>query len=151
MNITDQMARALYAQLARQWDDHKRLMDQLSKEEVNGPYVQLITAAFFEAVQRRFVKDDRPAGDDEVVDYVASARARSEDAAETIDPILAENQINVALQKAEPGVMDGVDNNTAFENQVFLLNLLVSDADYTPDELDEFVARSRDLAEEFFS
>jgi hypothetical protein len=47
--------------------------------------------------------------------------------------------------------MDGVDNDTAFDNQVFLLALLVSEADYTPDQLNEFVARSQDLAEEFFS
>ncbi|WP_395109875.1 hypothetical protein [Actinomadura sp. SCN-SB] len=150
MQIRDQITRTLYAQLARQWDDHKQLMSQLTKEEINGPYVQLITAAFLEAVQRRFLKAGQPASEEEVIDYVASSRARSDDAAETIDPVIAEKQINVALERLPPEAMDDVDNNVAFDTQVFLLSLLVADADYTPDQLSEFVERSRDLAEEFF-
>ncbi|MFD0856376.1 hypothetical protein ACFQ07_29320 [Actinomadura adrarensis] len=150
MAINDRVVAALYARLARQWDEHERLMGTLSKEEINGPMVDLITAAFVEAARRRFLKEGVPASDAEVIDYIAFSRSKSEAAADRIDPILAEKQINLALQKVSPDVMKDVDADTAFDNQVFLLSLLVADGDYGDDELSELLQRSREMAEELF-
>jgi hypothetical protein len=143
MTVTDDQAATLRAQLAGEVDEHRRLAQRLDPEQAKLGYAALVAAAFIVAVERRFMKDGKVADDAEVIDFIASARERSEDSADIINPKIAESMILHLLGR---GSVATIDQNTKFEHQIILLAALVGQAQYTDSQLDDFMAEARSLA-----
>lgn len=148
MQPIDKQAAALHALLARRFDENQRLLGQLSAEEVNVGYAAVISAAFFELVRRRFIRDGKPASDAEVIEFVAEARGRTGEAVDIIDPQTAEIATNFVLGKLPLDAYDSVNDNVAFRTKSLLVAIMAADEDFGDSELDAFMAKVRDLAEE---
>ncbi|WUI01501.1 hypothetical protein OHR68_06675 [Spirillospora sp. NBC_00431] len=151
MTITDEQVALLQAQLAGRVDEYRRLLDQIDKERANVGYDALVSAGFFEAARRRFITDGKPAGDAEVVQYVADVRRRTDSSADKIDPDIAERSINFVLGKLPFGANDDIDGNAGFQVKLLLLAAFVGEEQFNDAELDTFMARVRELAEESLS
>jgi hypothetical protein len=141
VTVTNQQVAVLRALLAGDFEQHRALRAQLSQDVDREGYSALIAAAFFEAADRRFAADH---GKETVVQFVAAARSRSDDAAQQIDPLLAERMI---VGVFEDGSTDGHSNQTIVETQMLLLAALISDASFNDSDLDSFLAESRKLAD----
>jgi hypothetical protein len=136
MPVTDDQAAALRALLVHDQDRHKQLFGQLDRAEARKGYPALVTAAFGEAVERRFGQRYQ-AGD--VVTFVADVRARSDRLAAQLDPGAAERVINAVLGH---GSIRDLDRESVLRAKLVLLAALVADA-----ALDEFLAAARKLAD----
>ena len=148
MKITDAQVAALHAQLAGQSEKHRRLLGRLDREEANTGYAALVAAAFFEAAERHFIRDGKIASKAEVIDFVASVRARTDKAVDTVDPDIAEQLIfQVIGLESNPDVQN-FDHNTAFRTQIVLMAALVGEARFSDSELDAFMAKIRSDADE---
>ncbi|TMR03685.1 hypothetical protein ETD83_10170 [Actinomadura soli] len=141
----DKQVSALRAQLAGRADENRRLLGELSHEELNVGYAAVISAAFFELARRRFIKDGKPASDVEIIEFVAEARGRTTDAAEIIDPAVAEIAINYVLGKLPLDAYDDVDDNVGFRVKSLLVAVMVADEDFSEAELDAFMTKVREL------
>jgi hypothetical protein len=121
---------------------------QLDRSQADVGYSALISAAFFEAARRRFIRNGKPADDAEVIDYIATVRGRSDDAADVIVPDLAERLTNYVLGKLPYDANQDIDPNVAIRIKTLLLAGLVGDEELSGPELDAFMTKARDLAEE---
>lgn len=148
MTVTDDQAATLRAQLAGEVDEHRRLARQLDAEQAKLGYAALVAAAFIVAVERRFMKDEKVSDDAEVIDFIASARERSDDSAEIINPEIAEAMILHLLGR---GSVAGIDENTKFEHQIILLAALIGQAQLSDSELETFMTEARSLADQILS
>ncbi len=145
MPVTDHQVATLRALLAGNFDEHRKLRVQLGRDADREGYSALVAAGFFEATDRRFAKGHTAA---EIVEFVTSARATTEDAADKIDPRIAERLIRGVFEDED---MHDVGGQTIMETQLLLLAALVSEARFTDSELDSFMADSRKLAERWTS
>jgi hypothetical protein len=145
MPVTDHQVATLRALLAGDLDEHGRLRAQLDQDADREGYSALIAAAFFLAADRRFARAHTRA---EITEFVAAARATSADAAQQIDPRLAERMISAVFEDED---MHDVPGQTLLETQVMLLAALVSEAWPDAAELDAFLADSRKLADRWIS
>jgi hypothetical protein len=141
MPVTDHQVATLRALLAGDFDEHGRLRAQLDQDADREGYSALIAAAFFLAADRRFAKSHAKA---EITEFVAAARATSADAAEQIDPRLAERIIKGVFDDED---MHDVPGQTLLETQVMLLAALVSETWPDTTELEAFMTDSRKLAD----
>jgi hypothetical protein len=141
VTVTDRQVSVLRALLAGDFEQHRTLRAQLHQEADREGYSALIAAAFFEAADRRFTPDHSR---ETIVQFVASARARSDDAARQIDPLLAERMIRGVFEDAAD---DGHSGQELVETQVLLLAAIVSEAAFTDSDLDSFLAAGRKLAD----
>lgn len=148
MTITDNQVAALQAQLSGRFDEYQRLLNAMSKEEANLGYAALVGAAFFSAVRRRFIVDEKPASDAEIIEFVAEARGRTPNAAEIIEPDVAELLINLSIGKAPLEARKNLDDNISIRIKALLLAMLVADEEFSEAELEEFLAEARELGEE---
>lgn len=146
MPVTEDQVAALRAQLAGDIDEHEQLFAQLDPTAARTGYTALIAAAFFEAVDRRFAKGSTIADDADIVEFVGSVRARSEDAAKKIDTRAAERLILHSLGK---GSIDDLDDATVIHTQMLLLAGLVADEQFDNAGLDRFMVEVRTVAEEW--
>jgi len=146
VKITDEQVATLRAQLAGQTDEYVRRLDELKTEESQAGYATLVTAAFFEAVDRRFVTDDGVASTGEIIDFIATKREINPIAAERLDPKIAEQVLLHALGKGS--ISPDIDRDTLMETQVLLLAALVGEAELSETELDAFLVKARAEANE---
>lgn len=146
MTITDEQVAALRAQLQGRRDEHARLLDQLG-EAASNQYVSLVTAAFFEAARRRFMKGEEVADEGEIIDFVSSVRLRMDDP-DLLDPNVAETLINIALEKLPPEARAGISGAASHGSKILLLAGLIGDARFSGDELDAFLSTVREMADE---
>ncbi|MEU8804813.1 hypothetical protein [Spirillospora sp. NPDC048819] len=144
MAITDDQVATLRAQLAGHHEEHVRRLDGLDTEEAKSGYTTLVTAAFFEAVDRKFIVNDKVAEAADVIDFVAYQREIHPDSADQLDPHAAEMVILDALGK---GSIDNIDSERLFGTQILLLAALVGDARFSDDDLDAFLAKARTEAD----
>ncbi|GGT94396.1 hypothetical protein [Actinomadura citrea] len=145
MPVSSDQVATLRAQLSGQADEHRRLLRQLDPEQAKQGYAALVAAAFVVAVERRFRQGEIIADDSEVIEFVASARERSDDSAEIINPDVAEKMILTLLGR---GSIATLDENTKLEHQIILLAALIGQAQLDDPELDAFIAEARTLADE---
>lgn len=145
MPITDTMAATLQAQLAGRTDEHVRLLRQLDKEEVQSEYPVLVAAAFFLATNRRFRKSGTPVDRSQIISFVASLRERTAEAAEKVDPHVAERLLLAVLGE---GTIADIEDNTVYTTELFLLAGLTADAKMSDAELDAFITKARAMADE---
>lgn len=149
MTITDKHVATLRAQLEGRGDEHQRLLNQMDSEAANK-YASLVTAAFFEATRRRFMRGEELADDSQLIDFVTSVRLRMDDP-EVLDPNVAETLIKIALGKMPPEAKKGIHGATSHGSKVVLLAGLISDAQLNSDELNEFLVKVRAMADEVLS
>lgn len=136
---------ALRTLLTGNIDEHRRVIAQISQSGQWSGYNELITAAFFEAVDRRFgTRYTLP----DIVEYVAEVRTRSSNPDRGIDPNVAERLIRMALGE---GLSHGVDKKTLIHTEGALLVALVSDEQFDDVALDAFLARARTLGDRWTS
>jgi hypothetical protein len=145
MPITDEQVAVLRAQLAGRSDEHKRLLNRLDTPEAQSGYIALVTGAFFEAVDRRFITKDKVADNSEVIDFIAYQRSAHPVAAEQLDPDVAEQVVLHALGKGS--ISEDVDGETLLGTKILLLAALTADADLSEAELEAFLAKARTEAD----
>jgi transposase len=141
MTVTDHQVATLRAMLAGNRAEHEQLVAQLDRECDNLGYSALVTAAFIRAVSRRFGKKSV---DVEVIEFVADARARSDELAEAVDPRVAERLIR---KVATGDSTDDIDATTSATAKLLLLAVLIADERLDGAELDEFLSNARKLAD----
>jgi len=140
MAITDDQVATLRAQLTGQNEEHVRLLNQLDTDEAQSNYVTLVTGAFFEAVDRKFIVNGKVADNAEIINFIAYQREIHPDSADALDPQAAEMVILHALGK---GSIESLDGETILGTQILLLAALVGEARFSDDELDAFLAKAR--------
>lgn len=144
--VTDEQVATLRAQLAGDTAEHQRLLAQLDRAADAKGYTVLVSAAFFEAVDRRFAGK---ATASDVVEYVGDIRATSPRIAEDVDPSAAERLIKFSLG-ADVRV-DDIDPNTRLGVQIVILGALINDEQMDDSELDAFLTEVRSSADEMLS
>lgn len=145
MAVTDDQLATLRAQLAGNLDEHKRLFAHLDPVAARTGYRSLVSAAFCQAVERRFAPDSSAAN---VIEFVGDVRSRSESAADEIDPRTAERLILAVYTDESIGDMDP---GTNFGTQILLLAALIADEQFDSTGLDEFLAQARKLADQWLA
>jgi hypothetical protein len=145
MPVTDQQVATLRALLGGNFEEHRKLLAELRLDADREGYSALVTAGFFEIANRRFAQGHSAA---DIAGFVASARATTDDAADKIDPRIAERLIRGVFEEEN---MHDVGGQTLIETQLLLLAALVSEARFTDSGLDAFMADSRRLAERWTS
>jgi hypothetical protein len=141
MTVSDIQVATLRAFLEGNQPRYNELLGQMNRQADSVGYSALVTAAFFEAVDRRFSKQStRP----DVVEYVADVRSRSDEVADAVDPVVAERLIREVLGE---GSTEDVDGRTSSTTKLFLLAALTADADLDSGGLDDFIAKIRKMAD----
>jgi hypothetical protein len=141
MPVSDHLVATLRAFLEGNKARYNDLLAQTDQQVDGLGYSALITAAFFEAVDRRFAKQATRA---DVVEYVADVRSRSEDVAAAVDPQVAERLVREVLGD---GSTDDVDGRTSSSTKMYLLAALMVDARLDSTSMDEFIAKVRKMAD----
>jgi hypothetical protein len=141
MPVRDIQVATLRAYLAGDQPQYNQLLAQLDRRADSLGYNALVTAAFVEAVERKFGKTSTHA---DVVDFVADLRSRTDYAAEAVDPRAAERLILEILGQA---TTDGIDSRTASNAKLLILAGLVADEKLDGARLDEFTAKARKMAD----
>lgn len=141
MAVSDLQVATLRAQLAGQTAEHMSLLAQLDKIDDGAGYSALVTAAFFEAVDRRFKGRSSKA---DVIEYVADVRSRFDEIAKMVDPNVAERLINKVLYGEST---DDVDPQASARARLYLLAALTADAELSDVELDKFLEKARKMAD----
>lgn len=143
MAVTDDQVATLRAQLAGNLQEHLRLLDQIDPVAARTGYSALVTAAFCEAAEQRFAPDADAA---DVIDFVGNVRSRSGDAADRIDPRVAERLI-LAVYTDEQ--VKDIPADVRYKTQIILLGALIGDEQLDDAGLDAFLARARKLADQW--
>jgi hypothetical protein len=143
MSVTDDQVAALRALLAGNLDEHQQRLAQLDRAGSAG-YTALVAAAFFGATYRRFSHTPTR---EEIIDLVSDLRARSESAAEEIDPATAEALIAAAMGDDMPEM----DGRRRVRTQILLLAALVAEAELDGAALDSFMADARTRADKWLA
>lgn len=155
MTVTQQQVATLRAQLAGDVEEHRRLLTCLDESDAAG-YATLLTAAFCEAVERRFGTDPDPAA---VIEFVGEMRARSELIRDQLSAEFAERMILSVSAPADrsdgpgdpagPDDLSDLDDETVIGVQLMITGSLIGDETLNGDGLDAFVATVRSTAVRF--
>jgi hypothetical protein len=137
MPVTDDQVAALRAYLE---GDAERYEAWHERVDTAG-YADLLVAAFFEAVDRRFGQNGTKA---DVVEFVAGLRSRTGSLADAIDPRAAERLILAAF--TDEDIAD-IDDKIKGGLYGLLLAALITDARLSGIDLDEFMAEARSIAD----
>lgn len=140
MLVTDDQVAALRAALAGDPDLHREAYHRLDRPGGRAGYVVLLTAAFVEAVDRRFARTGTAY---DVTDFVTDVRSRSDRLAAAIDPSPAERLILSCLIDEDT---DDIDDETRVRTMMALLGGLIADERLDGEGLDGFLADARKLA-----
>ena len=143
MPVTADHVATLRAYLAGEFHLYERLHGQLDPSAARTGFSALLSATFFEAVDRRFAPSGTAA---DVVEFVAAVRARSDGLAEELDPSAAERLIRAILTDED---VHDIDPATKINTQFLLLYPLVEDAHLDDAGLDDLLAEARKLADDW--
>ena len=144
MAVTDEQVAALRAQLAGSLQEHKRLLAQLDRAAARTGYSALLSAAFCEAVERRFAKGATAA---DVMEFVGNVRSRFDELADKIDPRTAERLILAVY--TDEHVPDDLSLEIRYRIQLLLLAALIADEQLDGAGLDAFLVDARKLADQW--
>lgn len=142
MPVTDNEVAALRALLKGDVERHNELFAEFDSDQDPVGYMALLTAAFGEAVQRRFGENHAPW---DITEFVAETRAWAENPATRIDPDAGERVIGAVLGEA---TTQGLDEGARFDAQFQLLIALVAAERLDDAGLDAFMADARELADQ---
>jgi hypothetical protein len=145
MPVTDDQVATLRAYLAGDFDTHKRLFGQLDRASARVSYPALVTAAFCEAVERRFTKSGTPS---DVIEFVGEVRSRHLKNPDEIESRVAERVILAIFTDEE---VSDLDAEIKFRTQFILLLPLIDDEQFDPAGLDMFLGKARKLADQWIA
>lgn len=145
MPVTDQQVATLHAQLAGNLAEYERLLASLDNKADSRGYSALLTAAFHNAVDLRFTRDSPL---DEVTEFVAEVRARSERLRDALDPRIAERVIVAAVGGDYVRDLDPAESN---KMKMVLLAALIANMHLDDAGLEEFIVKTRAFADELLS
>jgi hypothetical protein len=145
MPVTDEQVATLRAYLAGDFDTHKRLFGQLDGASARVGYPALVTAAFCEAVERRFAKSGTTS---DVIEFVGEVRSRHLKNADEIESRVAERIILAIFTDEEVGDLDA---EIKFHTQFILLLPLIDDEQFDDAGLDMFMGEARKLANQWIA
>ena len=143
--MTNDQVATLQALLSGDYELYQQRHAELDRAAASSGYSALIAAAFFKAVNKRFSVKSSHA---DIVEYVGDIRARSDDAAQRLDPLAAETLIGAVLGRNSD---EELDDKTVIQTQMMVLGALVADDGLDSDGLDRFLADARQLADEWLS
>jgi hypothetical protein len=141
MEVSDLAVTTLRALLANNIDQYTQLLKQMSTDADKRGYAVLLAVAFFEAADQRFGES---ASRNDVIDFVADVRSRTEPLRDEIDPRTAERVMLAVLDDMN---LDDLAPADIRKHQTLLLAGLVADERFSATELDEFLIKARGLAE----
>ena len=141
MEVSDLAVAALRALLANDIDQYTQLLKEMSTDADKRGYAVLLATGFFEAADRRFGES---ASREDVIDFVADVRSRTERLRDEIEPRTAERVMLAVLDDMN---LDDLAPADIRKHQTLLLAGLVADERFSPAELDEFLIKARGLAE----
>lgn len=144
MPVTDDVVEIVRAYLEVDGERAQRLLGSLDASQ-NFAYQAMIAGAFMAAVTRKFNKQSSR---DEIIDYVAQVRARSDEMAESLDPSATERMIASIYGDED---IDDIDPRMVMNIEIFTAVAIVSDKNIHGPELDEFLTTARQYAEKMLS
>jgi hypothetical protein len=146
MLVTDDIEATIRAYLQGDKEEYQQRNASMSQErEVLAAYKAMIIAAFLIAVQHKFSKDSPR---DEIIDYVAAIRSRADSLVEAIDPTAAERMISSVFTSESTR---DIDSNMKVSIQMFFATAIVNDDGIQGQDLDNFIAATRELANELLN
>jgi hypothetical protein len=138
-----QSVAALRAFLIGEIDTAERLRGALDDDE-HRAYIVLVSTAFGQAVDRRFGEQYMP---EDIIEFVANARAKFPNTAELVGAGDAEKTIRTAL--GEDDLLDGLSARTRVMAQAAMLLALVQESGATPKAIDDLLAPATREAKEY--
>ena len=144
MNVTSDQLKAMRLLLVGDIGGYERIQEESSHATASSNGA-LISATFFTAAERRFTENSSRT---DVVEFVGNLRARSDSLAADLDPRVAERLLLATFTDEE---IDDIEPEVQGRNCFLLLGGLAAEAGYSDSELDEILAASRDLANEWLA
>lgn len=144
MPVTDDVVEIVRAYLEVDGERAQRLLGSLDASQ-NQAYQAMIAGTFMAAVTRRFNKQSSR---EEIIDYVARVRSRSEEMAESLEPSATERMIASIYSDVD---IDDIDPRTVMNIEIFIAVAIVSDKGISGPALDDFLATARTYAEKMLS
>lgn len=144
MPVTDDMVATYRAFLSgdhEQWKQRRAALG--TSPETTRPFFALLTGLFVEAVERRF---DPGVSRDEIITFIADLRSRSDDLAERLDPDASERMIAMVFD--DDVSTDGIPRDQTIGVRLSVTAAIVGDEGLDGAQLEEFLAKSRNLADE---
>jgi hypothetical protein len=140
VTVTPEHVATLRAHLAGDFDEYQQRWATLERSPGKTGYITLISAAFFQAVHRRF-KDTST--DADIVEFIGDVRAKFDETGDEVDPQAAEVLIRGALGEDSDTELD---DDTVISTQITVLTALVLDENLDDAELGKFLADAQNLA-----
>jgi len=144
MPVTDDIVAIVRAYLEVDGERAQRLLGTLDASQ-NFAYQAMVAGTFMAAVTRKFNKHSSR---DEIIDYVAQVRSRSEEMAESLDPSATERMIASIYADED---IDDIDPRTVMNIEIFVAVAIVSDKEISGPDLDDFLATARKYADQMLS
>ena len=145
MSVTGEQVATLRSYLSGDFSDYEQRRGQIDQSQDRTGYMALVSAAFCEAVERRFTRQDPP---ERVIEFVADTRARFDQDGSQIDPRAAERMIR-AVYTDEP--IDDIDSAAKGRTQIILLAALINSEQLDDAGLDAFLGDARKLADQWLA
>jgi len=143
MPVTDDIVATVRAYLQAEQEEFQRLNAALDRSrDASIAYKAMIVASFIVAVQRKFSSQTSR---DEIIDYVAAVRARGTDLPELLDPAASERMIaSVFNEESTRDIAPRMKNDI----QMFFATAIVNDEGLHGQDLEDFLAKARKLADD---
>lgn len=145
MPVTNDQVATLRSYLSGDFSDYEQRRGQIDQTPDRAGYMALVSAAFCEAVERRFTRQDPP---ERVIEFVADVRAQFDRDGNQIDPRAAERMIR-AVYTDEP--IADLDSATKGRTQIILLAALINSEQLDAAGLDAFLADASKLADQWLA
>lgn len=144
MPVTDDVVAIVRAYLEVDGERARQLLDALDESQ-NFAYQAMIAGTFMAAVTRKFNKQSSR---DEIIDYVAQVRSRSEEMADALEPSATERMIESIYSDVD---IDDIHPRTVMSIEIFIAVAIVTDKGISGPELEDFLTTARQYGEKILS
>lgn len=142
MPVTDDMVATVRAYLEVDKERFQQLNAALGESsEESMAYQAMMAGAFMAAVTHRF---NSRSSREEIIDYVAQVRSRSESMAEALEPSATERMIESIYSDVD---IDDIDVRMVMSIEMYIAVAIVTDKGISGPALDEFMDTAREYAE----
>lgn len=145
VRVTSDQVAALRSYLSGDYAAYEEHRGRIDRSSGRTGYMALVSAAFCEAVERRFSAQD-PA--QRVIEFVADVRARFDRDGSQIDPRATERMIRAVYTDEQ---IDDLDSASKGRTQIILLAALITGEHLDPSGLDAFLADATKLADQWLA
>ena len=145
MPVTSDQLATLRSYLSGDFSDYEQRRSRIDQSPNRVGYRALVSAAFCEAVERRFAAQDPP---ERVIEFVADVRAQFDRDGNQIDPRAAERMIRAVYTDER---IDDLDSATKGRTQIILLAALINSEQLDSAGLDAFLADAAKLADQWLA